>query len=104
MALDFKLVQGKVNSAFAKIGTQVKVTRAGASVGTGYGLFVANTTKLESSGSFQTGLSTRTLKLAINKAPEIGDIVVVDKQTFTVTGVETVRPTTTTLLYTLELT
>ena len=104
MAFDLTGTKAEADATLKEFGIPVKVTRNGASVGSGYGIFTANTTSLDSAQGVQTGLGSRTMKLgAIAKAPEIGDTVVADKTSFSVRSVAALRPTTVTLLYTLEL-
>lgn len=108
--IDYKAIQGKADKAFKKLGFPVSVMRGTSKVGSGYGVFTENktaydqTTRIQSALAAQTAFSHRTLLLSGSfKAPLVGDSVVSEKETFLVKSVEALRPTDTTLLYTLEV-
>jgi hypothetical protein len=104
MTVNYKSIVQRVDSAFKKAGMQVKITRGDVTVGTGYGLFVQSKATMESSPLLQTTISQKVFKLSgAAKAPEVGDTLIANKETFTVKSVETTRPTTTTLAYVLEV-
>lgn len=89
-------------------GLAVKVTRAGANVGTANALFTGSEAKNETSSSSsymaQTSKTTKTVLLSgLAKEPQTDDLMVADKKTYRITSVEAVRPGTTTVLYRLEV-
>lgn len=106
MTLDYAPIAKRVDAALRKVGVPVKVTRNGNTVGSAYGIFVERKNTLDASEALmQTTVRQRVLKLSgLSKPPAIGDTVTTDKDEFTVASVETTRPTTVTLMYSLELT
>lgn len=104
--LDYAPIAKRIDAALRKVGVPVKVTRNGSAVGAGYGVFVERKNSMDTTEPLmQTTVRQRVLKLSgLAKPPAIGDTITVDKDEFTVSSVETTRPTTVTLVYTLELT
>lgn len=104
MALSYSPIASRVDAALKKVGIQAKVTRQGAAVGSGYGVFQTSKSSLDAQPMLQTVVSSRTFILSgMAKAPEVGDTLTADKSTYTVTSVVTKRPTNVTLVYVLEL-
>jgi hypothetical protein len=106
--MDYARMAGIADKLLSTVGMRVSVSRAGASVGSGSGVFVNKTkqdqTTPASSVLAQTAMTERVLLLSgLVREVEVGDTVVAERITYKVTGVEIVRPTTTTLLYKLTV-
>lgn len=105
MALDYDNIANRVRSALQRVGMPVEITRDGAAVGSGYGVFVKLKDNFDGTEPLmQTTAKNRVLKLtAIESPPFVGDEVTIGDDVLTVTSVEAHRPTATTVAYTLEL-
>lgn len=102
----FDLKMKKVaDTKIAKFGAAVKVTRNGATVGSGYGIFTKARTTIDGSGQqFQTAITVKSMTLtALAKTPEVGDIITFQKETYTVQAVEVIRPSDTSIAYKVEV-
>lgn len=108
MTLNYANLAKGADTILKQVGMTVSVIRGTTKVASGYGVFVESESKNEmistSSLRAQTTISTKTLLLSgFAKAPAVGDTVLVDKVTYVIQGIKLVRPTTTTILYKLEV-
>ena len=108
MSLDYRAIQLRVDRALQQTGLRISVTRGDESVGKGWAVFVAKSeADAESPGSAQmaqTATTTRQVLVSgLMRAPQTGDVVSADKESWRVLMVEAVRPTTTTLIYKCEV-
>lgn len=106
--MDYAALAKTGNRLLQQHGMSMKVTRAGVAVGSAYGIFVKAETKDETSSASSVLASTsQTVKglllSGLAKAPLVGDVLSADKGSWTVRAVDTVRPTTTTVLYKLDV-
>lgn len=104
--MDYAALAKTGDKLLRQFGVSVKITRLGVSVGTGYGVFTMSEAKDETTSQSsllaQTSSITRSLLLSgLAKAPQVGDVVTADKDSWTVEAVEVVRPGSTTVLYKL---
>lgn len=113
MALDYTDVLAGVIDALNEVGIPMVVQRLNGTtygqVGKGSGLFTAdkqaNETSSRSALLASTAIRTREVLLSPSfKDVRVNDRLIADKATYTVTSVETIRPTTTTLAYRCEVT
>ena len=103
--MDYANIANVTTKILSRFGAPLKVTRGGAVVGTGYGIFDEQKSGYETTEQFQTAVTKKTIvasKLA--KTPQVGDIVTFLKTNYTVSGVAVTSPTGTDVLYTLEVT
>lgn len=106
--MDYSALASKGHELISRFGLKVSLTRAGATVGSGVGVFIQSKSEDASSPSSsvlaQTSQNARTLLLSgLIKAPLVGDVLTSDKQSWTVQSVEITRPTNVTLLYRVEV-
>lgn len=103
--MDYRSIAKKADTLLKRTGLRIKVTRAGASVGTGYGVF--DDAPKENDPGFlqaQTIIGERVLYLSgLTKPPEVNDVIEADKDRWTITSLIAVRPATTTVLYILKV-
>ena len=106
MSSFYKDMQQVATDLLKEFGEPIKVTREGATVGTGVGLFVHNMTTIDGAAMYQTAVGNKRLILnaiSATKSPEVGDLVLADKVEYTVKSVSTLRPTNITIFYNLEV-
>jgi len=104
--MDFNELLSEVDAMFADIASDNKITikRGSKTVGSGFGIWAEQKAGYDSNAAMQTIVNTRVLLLSGSvKPPEDGDELVTKDGLFTVRSVETTRPTTTTLLYRVEV-
>lgn len=103
--MDYPALATSTDALLKSFGFQVKVIRAGTSVGSGYAVFTGGTagneTASKSSLLAQTSVTKGSVLLlsGLTKEPMVNDTLVADKVTYLVVTVYVVRPSKTTLLY-----
>lgn len=102
--MNYAAIQAKANAKLMQHGMAAKITRQGTSVGSGY------VVRAESKKTWDPMLRAQTVSSDVTyllsgstKAPQVGDVLSTDKGAWTIVEVETIRPTTTTLLYELRV-
>jgi hypothetical protein len=91
-----------------ELGEKVTVSRAGTTVGTGHGVFTGSSSSAEGSSSSSNLASTEitTRSMVLSSAFEdirVGDNLVADKKTHTITSVSRKRPTDLTIAWQVEV-
>ena len=97
----------EITALIKEVGMSVKVTRQGAAVASGMGVFVGSKSA-DVQGSSLPGVSNtaNTMKTvlvqALSKPPLVGDDITSTQGTFSIESVEAINPAGTVLLYKLE--
>lgn len=107
--MNYTAIGYKAALLLTKYGLPVVLKRNGSTIATTVGVFVASKADTDKTVESSIRLATTTSKRALlvsglSAAPEVGDYITADSTDYYVTVVETIRPSTVTVLYKLELT